>query len=62
MSVIRSQCKDGAEYLQALRDEFAGIALQGLIVADPRETKGAKPIARESYELADAMIEARKKV
>lgn len=56
MSVIRSQCKDEAEYLQALRNDFAAAAMQALIIA----SKSCRPpqAARFAREMADAMLEA----
>ena len=62
MTVIRSQCKDDAEYRAALRDYFAGIALAGIY----REL-GANGIhdhsdaAKASYHQADAMLAEREK-
>lgn len=50
----------------SLRDHFAGCALQGLLTTfqdDQRDVDGLNPAvyARWCYEMADAMLEARKK-
>ena len=66
MSVIRSQCKDEAEYITALRDEFAAQSLMG-ILSDPTVQCEESwnifkaTIAERSYEFADAMLTARSK-
>lgn len=59
MSVIRSQCKDDAEYLTALRDDFAGKAMQGFCVDANYTFSRAAELA---YGQADAMIKARNAV
>jgi hypothetical protein len=64
MSVIRSQCKDDAEYRIALRDDFAAAALLGLGAAS-EYTDGRmihiEELARDAYEIADAMLSEREK-
>ena len=59
MTVIRSQCKDNDEYKQALRDDFAAAALQGVMAHG--HTAPFSAIAVEVYQLADAMLAARGK-
>ena len=47
-----------------MRDEFAGVALQGLLAYAATTGKYAPPddeLAREAYKLADAMIKERTK-
>lgn len=44
-------------YDQELRDQFAMAALTGSLTSDPDEAEG---MARMAYQLADAMLEARK--
>lgn len=44
-----------------LRDYFAAKAMVGLVVTDPRETSAADEIAKDAYELADAMLAERDK-
>lgn len=56
--VPRSMCKDDAEFLQLLRDEFAAKALQGLL-ADSNVSAERNKFAESAYELADAMLKAR---
>ena len=58
MSVIRSQCKDEAEYLQALRDEFAAKAMQAFVGLDHMANAD---VVKESYAIADAMLAERAK-
>ena len=43
----------------SLRDYFAGLALQGLLVRDQSDIQS--DIADEAYEIADAMLEAKAK-
>lgn len=45
----------------SLRDYFAGRALTGLVVVDGVPMSARCTIASRAYELADAMLEARKK-
>ena len=69
MSVIRSQCKDDAEYRQALRDDFAAAALSAVIAKYEALTKvgehtvPAIPSAAAylAYEYADALLAERAK-
>jgi hypothetical protein len=44
--------------VETLRDKFAGRAMQGMLA---REDYHAHVVARDAYEYADAMVEARKK-
>jgi hypothetical protein len=65
MSVIRSQCKDNVEFIQALRDEFAGKAMQAWLstfMESPHPAASGKCdiLATRAYEVADAMLKARK--
>ena len=46
-------------WLDKLRDEFAGQAMQGLLAADKWE--GKDKLSGWAYEIADAMMEARNK-
>ena len=64
MSVLRSQCKDDAEYLEAKRDDFAAAALTGLCALVPKKLDEAPSwgwtmIASASYQVADAMMKER---
>jgi len=69
MAVIRSQCKDDAEYRIALRDDFAAAALTGLLGSPAWEkacegqdiTKVPSVSAEAAYEIADAMLAERGK-
>ena len=45
----------------ALRDHFAGLAMQGLIAADVRVVWDNESIADLAYDQADAMLERREK-
>ena len=60
MSVIRSQCKDEAEYIQALRDDFAAKAMQSL-VGIGYSSDGVATDVQVAYEIADAMLKEREK-
>jgi len=68
MTVIRSQCKDDAEYRVALRDDFAAAALPAVLAMlpdalpspIPKETAGMRA-AKAAYEAADAMLAERDK-
>ena len=42
-----------------LRDYFAAQAMQGIFASDPVSTMTNERIAKESYDLADAMLKAR---
>ena len=42
-----------------LRDYFAAKAMQGIFASDPVSTMTNERIAKESYDLADAMLKAR---
>ena len=42
-----------------LRDYFAAKVMQGICASDPVSTMTNERIAAESYDLADAMLEAR---
>jgi hypothetical protein len=44
----------------SLRDYFAAVALQGLLVNGHHKNVRYSYIAQDAYKLADAMIEARK--
>ena len=44
-----------------LRDHFAAMAMQGLIVADVNALIANSDISRYSYEMADAMLNEREK-
>lgn len=44
-----------------LRDMFAGLAMQGLLSCQIQPQSGADMYARDAYEVADAMMEARNK-
>ena len=44
-----------------LRDYFAAMAMQGLIVADVNALSSNSDISRYSYEMADAMLKEREK-
>lgn len=44
-----------------LRDCFASAAMQGITIADKAEIKTAEEIAKDAYEIADAMIAERRK-
>ena len=44
-----------------LRDHFAAMAMQGLIVADVNALSSNSDISRYSYEMADAMLKEREK-
>lgn len=70
MSVIRSQCKDEAEYLQALRVEFAAAALTGILagvsdagvtgILETCDKHGVEPPelhAGMAWNVSDAMID-----
>jgi Asp-tRNA(Asn)/Glu-tRNA(Gln) amidotransferase A subunit family amidase len=51
------------EYGMTLRDYFAGQALAGLVIGAEINGKGESqllPVARAAYNIADAMLEARK--
>jgi uncharacterized protein YfaT (DUF1175 family) len=43
----------------ALRDNFAGLAMQGMLSADPENRWSATDCAKFSYLQADAMLKAR---
>ena len=43
----------------SLRDYFAAKAMQGIFASDPVSTMTNERIAKESYDLADAMLKAR---
>ena len=70
MTVIRSPCKDEAEYLQALRDDFAAAALPAVIVRYEALTQvddHAAPVSPSAavemaYRYAEAAIIEREKV
>ena len=64
------QSRMGSEYIahdqggMSLRDCFAGMALSGIMACDPTFADGKYDpsiVARSCFELADAMLEARKK-
>jgi hypothetical protein len=60
---IRSVCPFGRGQIaisqKTLRDEFAGLALQGML-ADPNSTAGHRQdFAEKAYQYADAMLAAR---
>lgn len=69
----RSMCKDDAEYIQMLRDEFAAKAMQGLIaymgcgpnkvdqIGKDENEQNKTVIARCAYIYADAMLAEREK-
>lgn len=44
-----------------LRDYFAAMAMQGLIIADVNALSSNSDISRYSYEMADAMLKEREK-
>lgn len=44
---------------EALRDFFAGLAMQGLIAHPLGGHSEGRPLARWAYEIADAMLEAK---
>ena len=46
---------------EALRDHFAGLAMQGLIAADVRVVWDNESIADLAYDQADAMLERKDK-
>ena len=46
------------EYLEKLRDEFAGKAMNGLLV-EAGENYSPRGVAIMAYEMAEAMLEAR---
>jgi len=46
---------------EALRDHFAGLAMQGLMAADVRVVWDNESIADLAYDQADAMLERREK-
>jgi hypothetical protein len=51
-------------YEENLRDEFAGMALIGLLAGDPARPEDSAPaeaFASAAYDFADAMLEARKR-
>ncbi|MFT2798811.1 hypothetical protein [Serratia sp. N21D137] len=50
-----SVCASG----MSIRDHFAGLAMQGILVN--AGCYSACGVAKEAYEMADAMLEARKK-
>ena len=59
---VQDEVEGGLMYRgMTLRDYFAAKALIGLVFADARQNFPAHVIARESYELADAMIAEREK-
>lgn len=60
MTVIRSQCKDDAEYLTALRDDFAAAAFSGLASAN-KPYLPLNECAELAYKCADAMLAERDK-
>lgn len=45
----------------SLRDWFAGLVLQGICASGPGSEWGNARLAREAYQLADAMIKEREK-
>lgn len=64
MTPIRSQFETEADFLDALRDYFAGQALVGIINACAMDTlengeKIEEMFARKAYYVADAMLLAR---
>ena len=59
MSVLRSQCKDDAEYLEAKRDDFAAAALTSFIGDTTRWAMSSVELAERAYEVADAMMKER---
>ena len=61
MSVIRSQCQSDKEYVQALRDEFAATAMQGLVTTVLKPWDNATLVAHYAYVLADSMLKERSK-
>jgi hypothetical protein len=60
VSVLRSQCCGEAEFKQALREEFATAALQGMC-GNSSMPKSFSPenAAKAAYVFADAMLAAR---
>ena len=57
----RVRAVQGLEGGTTLRDYFAAKALIGLVFADAKQVFPAKVIAKEAYELADAMLKERDK-
>lgn len=54
----------GASPGMSLRDWFAGLAMQAAVTAEPHYSSDSPEdadIARDAYDIADAMLEARKK-
>lgn len=48
--------------VEEMRDVFAGLAMQGLLAANPElddDTDVISLIAKTSYKIADAMVQAR---
>jgi hypothetical protein len=45
----------------SLRDWFAGMAMQGILASYYPYNRGSPLIGRESYAIADAMLDSRKK-
>ena len=50
----------GAPHPESLRDHFAGLAMQGVVVSRPT-WEDTRRIALTSYEMADAMLAEREK-
>jgi hypothetical protein len=62
MTVIRSQCKDDAEYRQALRDDFAAAAMNAILISGDRFANLKKRTVEEAaFEVADGMLAEREK-
>ncbi len=52
-----ANASDGMQ--EDLRDHFAGLALQGICASGPSANFTNDTLAREAYQLADAMMNAR---
>ena len=50
----------GAPHPESMRDHFAGLAMQGVVVSRPT-CEDTRKIALTSYEMADAMLAERSK-
>ncbi len=57
MSIGRSQFASDVEFREALRDHFAGLAMQGIEAHEPMMPFDS--VASMAYKIADAMIRAR---
>lgn len=61
--VPRSMCKDDAEYIQMLRDDFAAKAMAALMAEDIDDGQSTSEYIEETacgaYKYADAMLRAR---